>query len=51
MNKRARLNVSFALIWVDFPVLYYAAVTARDPVLTAAALALMALAVLVALFT
>lgn len=51
MSKRTRLNLSFALIWLDFPVLYFAAVATRDPLVTAAAMALMALAVLVALFT
>ena len=45
------LNASFALTWLDFPVLYYAAVVVRDPLLTAAAFAALGVAALLALAT
>lgn len=51
MNKRRFLNASFALIWLDFPLLYYAAVVAREPSLVFVALAILVAAVAAALFT
>ena len=51
MKKQTLLNASFALIWLDFPVLYYAAAVAKDPLATAAALVVMGVAVAVALAT
>ncbi len=52
MKRRSiLLNVSFALIWLDFPLLYLASVGQRDPMLTALALAVMGLAATLALAT
>jgi hypothetical protein len=51
INKRALLNLSFALIWLDFPLLYYGAAVVRDPWLAGVALVVIVLAVAAALFT
>lgn len=51
MNKKTLLNTSFALIWLDFPLIYFASVSLRDPALTAVALAVLVLAVVAALLT
>ncbi len=51
MKRTTLLNASFALIWLDFPLLYVASVGQRDPLLTTLALVVMGLAVALALAT